>query len=73
MLKENINVTTLACEVCLMEIPRSVGRSCEGQDYVYYFCGDTCYSQWTQATTVDGPVIVIDSIERNLAADHALG
>lgn len=73
MLKENISVTTIACEVCLREIPHSVGRSCEGQDYVYYFCGDACYSQWTQAPTVDSPVIVIDSIELNLAADHALG
>ena len=73
MQKANISVTTLACEICLSEIPHSVGRSCEGRDYVYYFCGDTCYSQWTQALAVDSPVIVIDSIELNLAADHALG
>jgi Domain of unknown function (DUF3330) len=72
MLKANISVTTLACEVCLREIPHSVGRSCEGQDYVHYYCGDACYSQWTQAPTVDSPVIVIDSIELNLAVAHAL-
>lgn len=36
----------VACEVCLTEIPPSVARSHEGQDYVHYFCGDHCYVQW---------------------------
>lgn len=34
------------CEVCLTEIPKSVARSHEGPDYVYYFCGDDCYQKW---------------------------
>jgi hypothetical protein len=37
---------TVACEVCLKEIPRSVARSAEGADYVYYFCGADCYARW---------------------------
>ena len=37
---------TVACEVCLKEIPRSVARSAEGVDYVYYFCGADCYARW---------------------------
>jgi hypothetical protein len=57
---------TLACEVCLKEIPHSVGQGGEGQDYVYHFCGDACYSQWLETTKVE-------SVERSLAGDHALG
>ncbi|WIM04558.1 MAG: AF1514 family protein [Candidatus Nitricoxidivorans perseverans] len=36
----------VACNVCLKEIPRSVAKSEEGSDRVYYFCGDTCYQEW---------------------------
>ena len=74
MLKANTQtITTLACEICLREIPRSVGRCCEGQDYVYYFCGDTCYAQWTEAPMVDSPSIALDGIEQTLSSAHALG
>jgi len=37
---------TIACEICLKEIPQSVAHSHEGPEYVYHFCGDTCYMQW---------------------------
>jgi hypothetical protein len=37
---------TVACEICLMAVPKSVAQSPEGTDYVYYFCGAACYSQW---------------------------
>ena len=36
----------VSCEVCLTEIPKSVARSYEGPDYVYYFCGGDCYQKW---------------------------
>jgi len=39
---------TLACEVCLAEIPRSVAASQEATDYVHYFCGVSCYARWQQ-------------------------
>jgi hypothetical protein len=39
---------TIACEICLREIPPSVAQSGEGQEYVYYFCGDACYEQWLE-------------------------
>lgn len=56
------DVTTIACEICLREIPHSVGRSGEGLDYVYYFCGDVCYSQWTQGLSKEEfppPTVVV--------------
>ena len=43
-------VETVACEICLREIPRSVSTSGEGTDYVYYFCGERCYEQWLAQT-----------------------
>jgi hypothetical protein len=43
---ENLPEGLVACEVCLKEIPRSVGRSQEGSDYVLYFCGDNCFAEW---------------------------
>lgn len=39
---------SVACEVCLKEIPRSVAHSNEGSEYVYYFCGDACYARWQE-------------------------
>ena len=36
----------VACSICLAQIPHSVARSHEALDYVYYFCGDTCFAQW---------------------------
>jgi len=38
----------LKCEVCLKEIPKSLAKSVEGAEYVYYFCGDKCYAQWEE-------------------------
>jgi hypothetical protein len=37
---------TVACEICLMVVPKSVAQSREGAEYVYYFCGAACYDQW---------------------------
>lgn len=36
----------LTCKVCMKEIPKSVAKSLEGHDYVYYFCGSDCFSKW---------------------------
>jgi len=43
---ENLSEGLVSCEVCLMEIPRSVARSQEGSDYVHYFCGEKCFAEW---------------------------
>jgi len=45
---ENPQNGTVACKVCLKEIPRSVASSQEGSDYVLYFCGDNCFVEWKQ-------------------------
>ncbi len=37
---------TIACDVCMKEIPHSVAHSYEGPDYVLHFCGHGCYAQW---------------------------
>jgi hypothetical protein len=37
---------TIACAVCLKEIPASEATSDEASDYVRHFCGLECYQQW---------------------------
>jgi len=36
----------LECNVCLREIPRTVGNSVEGDEYVSHYCGLDCYQKW---------------------------
>jgi hypothetical protein len=37
---------TVACEVCLKEIPRTEATVPEAEDYVVHFCGLDCYELW---------------------------
>ena len=40
--------TTVACEICLKEIPKDLGTSEESVEYVYYFCGQDCFEKWQE-------------------------
>lgn len=40
--------TLVECETCLKEIPASGAQSVETSDYVHYFCGLECYTQWKE-------------------------
>lgn len=44
--KDIVDPETVACQVCMKEIPKSVAESLEGPQYVYYFCGADCYETW---------------------------
>ena len=37
---------TVACEVCMKEIPLSAAKTSEAIDYVVHFCGLDCYEAW---------------------------
>ena len=39
---------TVACEVCMKEVPLSAANTAEAVDYVAYFCGLACYDVWQQ-------------------------
>jgi hypothetical protein len=43
---EPIEPEIVACEVCLKEIPESVAKSMEGEDYIHHFCGLECFEKW---------------------------
>jgi len=45
---EVITPETVACRICLKEIPKSVAESAEAVEYVYYFCGPECYAEWRE-------------------------
>ena len=35
-----------SCEICLAEVPTSVGAGLEGREYVHYFFGPECFAMW---------------------------
>jgi len=37
---------TIACAICLKEVPASVASAPEGNDYALHFCGVECHEQW---------------------------
>ncbi len=46
MRKKTIKIKHIQCNVCQNEVPKSVAKSFEGSDYVFYFCGPNCYDNW---------------------------
>lgn len=36
------------CEDCQKYISESVAMAFEAHDYVYYFCGPSCFDHWTK-------------------------
>ena len=43
----------MSCQQCLEALPTSVSRTCEGEEYVFYYCGIDCYDQWIAAGNAD--------------------
>ena len=41
---------TVACQICLKEIPKMATDSAEVVEYVYYFCGPECFAEWQRGT-----------------------
>lgn len=41
-----VETETVACEVCLKQIPVSEAKNEEAQDYVVHFCGLDCHEKW---------------------------
>ncbi len=37
---------SVACDICLKEIPKDLARSEECVEYVYHFCGLECFHKW---------------------------
>ena len=45
---QSAEIATIACEVCLKEIPHSEATTTEVDDYVLNFCGLDCYKKWQE-------------------------
>lgn len=43
-----IELDTVACDICLKDIPESVAQTMEGQDYIHHFCGLECSIKWQE-------------------------
>ncbi len=48
-----IEPDTVACDVCLKDIPESVAQTMEGGDYIHHFCGLECYKKWQETEKTD--------------------
>lgn len=48
---EPTDVSLVACEICLKEVPKSEAQSAEARDYMAYFCGLECYEEWIREKT----------------------
>lgn len=46
--KQLPEVETIACDICLKEVPISEAKTPESVDYVAHFCGLECYDKWRQ-------------------------
>lgn len=46
----NETCETECCHTCLKMIPKSAACSPEGEDYIRYYCGLDCYTQWKKIT-----------------------
>ncbi|HBV21785.1 MAG TPA: DUF3330 domain-containing protein [Nitrosomonas sp.] len=43
-----IDPETIACEICMKEIPVSETISDEASDYVVHYCSVDCYAKWKE-------------------------
>lgn len=43
-----VELETVACAVCMKEVPLSEATVPEATDYVLHFCGLDCYAKWKQ-------------------------
>lgn len=41
-----VDPETVACEICMKEIPPSEAKSEEASDYVLHYCSLECYAKW---------------------------
>jgi Domain of unknown function (DUF3330) len=41
-----VELESVACEICLKEIPSGEAQNSETVDYVAHFCGLECYEKW---------------------------
>lgn len=39
---------TVSCHVCHQEVPKVEALTVEGQEYLYFFCGQGCYIHWKE-------------------------
>ena len=44
--KGMIEETMIECSICLEEIPKSLAKASETQDYIQHYCGINCYKEW---------------------------
>ncbi len=45
---EQPELEEVSCNVCHQQVPHAESLAVEAQEYLYFFCGQGCYSTWQQ-------------------------
>jgi len=53
--KPDPTAKSIACEICLKEVPLNEAKRFEAEDYVAHFCGLDCYAEWKRRSEKSPP------------------
>ena len=53
--KPDPTAKSVACEICLKEVPLNEAKRFEAEDYVAHFCGLDCYAEWKRRSEKSPP------------------
>lgn len=63
----------LSCEVCCKEIPQSEVLNAEAADYVYHFCGPSCFERFNAARVPDRGEVSVFQVRLRCEAAPDIG
>jgi len=63
----------LSCEVCCNEIPRSEVLNAEAADYIYHFCGPSCFARFGAARVAERGEVAVFQVRLRCEAAQKIG
>jgi hypothetical protein len=63
----------LNCEVCCNEIPQSEVLNAEAADYIYHFCGPSCFARFNAARGPEGGEVAVFRVRLRCEAAQHIG
>lgn len=63
----------LSCEVCCKEIPQSEALNAEAADYIYHFCGPSCFARFGTARVPERCEVTMFQVRLRCEAAQQIG
>lgn len=63
----------LSCEVCCKDIPRSEALNAEAADYIYHFCGPSCFARFDTASAPERGEVAVFQVRLRCEAARQIG